>query len=205
MGKRHIQEVKGQRFKGKEITKVKEEASEEEKKKIPEAFHSVVLDDFTLIFLFVIYVVGYRKTTIRNIIYLRSHSAHFCFSCQLMFVYALIAGISVCVCVFFFSWIFQGLYDSFPSLPSLDALTLAHRRACRVVTVGSNLPHRGCKGSKWSRKAFRGKRQLWKSRLCVSSRARFNVWTFICAQVPSFTLFVSNLWRGKIFTVLRLC
>lgn len=78
-----------------------------------------------------------------------------------------------CVCVFFFSWIFQGLYDSFPSLPSLDALTLAHRRACRVVTVGSNLPHHGCKGSKWSRKAFRGKRQLWKSRLCVSSSLTF--------------------------------
>lgn len=101
MGKRHRQEVKGQKFKGKEITKVKQEASEEEKKKIPEAFHSAVLDDFTLIFLFVIYVLGYRKTTIRNIIYLRSHSAHFCFSCQLMFVYALIAaGIRVCVCVF---------------------------------------------------------------------------------------------------------
>lgn len=124
VGKRQRQEVKGQKFKGKEITKVKQEASEEEKKKIREAFHSVVLDDFTLIFLFVIYVLGYRKTTIRNIIYLRSHSAHFCFSCQLMFVYALIAGISVCVC--FFSWIFQGLYDSFPSLLILNALTLAH-------------------------------------------------------------------------------
>lgn len=119
MGKRHRQEVKGQKFKGKEITKVKQEASEEEKKKIPEGFHSVVLDDFTLIFLFVIYVLGYRKTTIRNIIYLRSHSAHFCFSCQLMFVYALIAaGISVCVCVFShgFSRVFTTHFHPSPAL-----------------------------------------------------------------------------------------
>lgn len=116
MGKRHRQEVKGQKFKGKEITKVKQEVSEEEKKKIPEAFHSVVLDDFTLIFLFVIYVLGYRKTTIRNIIYLRSHAAHFCFSCQLMFVYALIARISVCV---FFLMDFPGSFRLISIPPQL--------------------------------------------------------------------------------------